>query len=167
MNELKQRLRCVATGCALVISLQVQAADMPTRQFLPLATAQQLATEAMNSCTDFGYNVSVAVVDASGLTLTHLRNNLAGPHTLESSRRKAFTAASLGRSTAELAKLIKEMPESVGLRDMDPNILILGGGLPISVNGELLGGIGVGGAPGGNLDQSCAKVAIEKVFGGS
>ncbi|MCX4026598.1 heme-binding protein [Spartinivicinus marinus] len=57
----------------------------------------------------------------------------------------------MDRPTADFANLIKKKPELAGLRDMDPNILILGGGLPINANGQKIGGIGVGGAPGGIL----------------
>ena len=167
MNKLNKLLICTATVCVMATGLQAQAADMPTQSFLPLSTAQQLAAEALASCAADGYSVSVAVVDASGVTRALIRADKAGPHTLESSRKKAYTAASMGRPTADFANLIKKMPEVAGLRDMDPNILILGGGLPLKVGGEKLGGIGVGGAPGGHLDQACAQAAIDKVLGKS
>lgn len=165
MRKLKVHLIGAAGICALAFN--VQAADMPTQSFLPLSVSQQLANEALTQCAADGYNVSVTVVDAQGITRTQIRADKAGPHTLESSRKKAFTSASMGRPTADFANLIKKMPEVAGLRDMDPNILILGGGLPIKVHGEKLGGIGVGGAPGGHLDQACAQAAIDKVLGKS
>lgn len=153
----------IATA-ALTGAISAQAAELPTQSYLPLNTAQQLANEALSACAKDGYNVSVAVVDTSGVTRTIIRADKAGPHTIESSRKKAFTSASMGRPTADFAELIKKMPHVAGLRDMDPNILILGGGLPIKVNGEKVGGIGVGGAPGGHLDQACAQAAIDKVL---
>ncbi len=140
------------------------ATNLPTQSYLPLKLAQQLAETALNQCSKDGYAVSVAVVDASGVVKALLRADKAGPHTVGSSKGKAYTSASMGRPTADLAALIKKMPEVAGLRDMDPNILILGGGLPLSVNGERVGGIGVGGAPGGHLDQACAQAAIDKVL---
>lgn len=159
-------LRLAATLTAsLTASLSVHGADLPRAPYLPLATAQALANAALERCAADGYAVSAAVVDAAGVTRALLRADHAGPHTLESSRRKAFTSASLGRPTAELAELIKRMPEVAGLRDMHPSILILGGGLPLRVGGERLGGIGVGGAPGGDLDQACAQAAIAQVLG--
>ena len=63
----------------------------------------------------------------------------------------------------KLAKLIKEKPELEELREMDDRMLILAGGLPIKIGGELVGGIGVGGAPGGHLDQKCAQVGIDSI----
>ncbi|RRJ83981.1 GlcG/HbpS family heme-binding protein [Aestuariirhabdus litorea] len=153
-------------ACAtLGASLSLSAAELPTQTYLPLDTAQALANAAMKSCTAEGYSVSVTVVDAAGLTRAQLRADKAGPHTLESSRKKAFTSASMGRPSGDLAALIKKMPELDGLRDMDPNLLMLGGGLPLKAGDEKIGGIGVGGAPGGHLDQACAQAAIDNVLG--
>ena len=151
-------------SAAMTLAASVQATELPQQAYLNLDTAQKLASAALTQCAADGYNVSVSVVDASGVTRVQIRADKAGPHTLESSRKKAYTSASMGRPTADFANLIKKMPEIAGLRDMDPNILILGGGLPIKVAGEKIGGIGVGGAPGGHLDQACAQAAIDKVL---
>lgn len=154
------------SALTVITAIQSHAATLPQQPYLNLTTAQSLANVALKKCLSQGYNVSVAVVDASGLTRALIRADKAGPHTLESSRKKAFTASSMGRPTADFTNLIKNKPELAGLRDMDPNILILGGGLPIKVNGQKIGGIGVGGAPGGHLDQACAQAALDKVIGG-
>jgi uncharacterized protein GlcG (DUF336 family) len=61
----------------------------------------------------------------------------------------------------DLANLIKEKPELEQLRNMDDRMLILAGGLPIKIGDALVGGIGVGGAPGGHLDQVCAQAGID------
>ncbi|WP_290701906.1 heme-binding protein [Amphritea sp.] len=158
---IKQLLTMAA---AMTLAGSVQATALPQQAYLNLDTAQKLASAALTQCATDGYNVSVSVVDASGITRVQIRADNAGPHTLESSRKKAYTSASMGRPTADFADLIKKMPEVAGLRDMDPNILILGGGLPIKVAGQKIGGIGVGGAPGGHLDQACAQAAIDKVL---
>ena len=67
------------------------------------------------------------------------------------------------RPTSEFAQLITRMPAIQGLRDMDPDILILGGGLPIIMEGDVVGGIGVGGAPGGHLDDACAEAGLKSI----
>ncbi|KAF0192743.1 MAG: hypothetical protein FD165_513 [Gammaproteobacteria bacterium] len=85
------------------------------------------------------------------------RSEAAGPHTVDSSRKKAYTAMSLKESTAKLAALIAEKPELQALRDMNDSILMLGGGLPVRIDGKVIGGIGVGGAPGAHLDEACAR----------
>ncbi len=139
------------------------AEDLPRETFLPVALATQAATAAMEQCKTDGYRVSVAVVGRSGRVKVLLRGDGAGPHTLNSSRKKAFTAASMRRPTSEFAQLITQMPAIQGLRDMDPDILILGGGLPIVMEGGVVGGIGVGGAPGGHLDDACAEAGLKSI----
>lgn len=138
-------------------------AELPKQAVLPLELANQIAQGALKKCAADGHRVSVAIVDRSGVTKVVLRADGAGPHTVQSSTKKAYTAASLGRPTSELANMLKERPELQGLRDMDEKILILAGGLPISIEGELVGGIGVGGAPGGHLDETCAKAGLESL----
>lgn len=142
-----------------------RAAELPTAPYLPLKLAQKAADAAMAKCIADGYRVSVAVVARSGVTKVLISGDGAGPHTVGSSTGKAFTAASLGQPTAKLADLIKEKPQFAGLRDMDPRLVILGGGLPIKIAGNLIGGIGVGGAPGGHLDEACAKEGIKSIGG--
>ncbi|MBI3804106.1 MAG: heme-binding protein [Nitrospirae bacterium] len=135
--------------------------SLPKQSRLPLDLAVKVAGAALKKCLEDGYRVSVAVVDREGVTQSLLRADGAGPHTIQSSTKKAYTAASLGRPTSDLANTLKDKPELQGLRDMDEKILILAGGLPIVVEGELVGGIGVGGAPGGHLDEACAKAGLE------
>ncbi|MBL1378199.1 GlcG/HbpS family heme-binding protein [Zobellella iuensis] len=127
-------------------------------------TAQQLVAAGLNQCAKDGYHVTVAVVDRSGVLKALARHEQAGPHTVESARKKAFTAASMGVVTAELANNIADKPALFGLREMHPDLLILAGGLPVRVKEQLVGGIGIGGAPGGHLDQACAEAALNAVL---
>jgi uncharacterized protein GlcG (DUF336 family) len=150
---------------ALAAIASAQAAELPTTPYLPLAMAQKAADAAMAKCIAGGYRVSVAVVARSGITKVSISGDGAGPHTTGSSTGKAFTAASMGQPTAKLAGLIKDKPELEGLRDMDPRLVILGGGLPIKIAGKLVGGIGVGGAPGGHLDEACAREGVKSIGG--
>ncbi|MCE7984584.1 MAG: hypothetical protein DYG89_25710 [Caldilinea sp. CFX5] len=140
------------------------AIELPTQPYLPLTMALDAASAALAQCEADGYRVSVAVVDRSGELKVLLKGDGAGPHTVNSSRGKAFTAASLGRATGELATMIAENPAVAGLRNMDERMLILAGGLPIVVNEVVVGGIGVGGAPGGNLDEACAQAGIDQML---
>jgi len=117
----------------------------------------------MDKCIKDGYRVSVAIVARSGETKVLLRADGASPHTVGSSTGKAFTSASMGQPTMKLANLIKDKPELEQLREMDGRMLILAGGLPIKIGDALVGGIGVGGAPGGHLDQACAQVGIDTI----
>ncbi|NOT95854.1 MAG: heme-binding protein, partial [Nitrospira sp.] len=75
----------------------------------------------------------------------------------------AYTAASLRRPTTELAELINKVPTLQVLREMNDQVIILGGGLPIEIAGEVVGGIGVGGAPGAHLDDACAQAGLDAI----
>lgn len=154
---------CAAFAMALGYGPSGAATDLPQRPYLPLTMAQQAAAAALQKCAADGYRVSVSLVDRAGVSQVVTRADGAGPHTINSSFRKAYTAASLGQSTQDLAKLIEDKPELQGLRNMDNQILILAGGLPIKFGAETVGGIGVGGAPGGQLDEACARAGVESI----
>jgi len=130
---------------------------------LPLHMAHRAVQAAVESCKKDGYRVSASVVDRAGVLRTMERADGAGPHTVESSRKKAYTAASVRRPTTELADLINKVPTLQALRDMNEQILILGGGLPIEIGGEVVGGLGVGGAPGAHLDDACAQAGLDAI----
>jgi uncharacterized protein GlcG (DUF336 family) len=139
------------------------AEDLPREAILPLASANKAAAAALEKCKQDGYKVSVAVVDRAGLVRTLMRADGAGPHTVDSSSKKAYTAASLRRPTSELAEMIAKTPPLQALRDMNEKILMLGGGLPIEIGGEVVGAIGVGGAPGAHLDDACAQAGLDSI----
>lgn len=144
---------------------QVQAqASLPQETYLPLDLALQTASAALAQCQADGYRVSVAVVDHGGVLKVLLRDNGASTMSISSGTRKAYTAVNFGRSTQELATAVAENPALEGLRQIDPQVLILGGGLPIVVNDVIIGGVGVGGAPAGNLDEVCAQAGINELL---
>ena len=165
-------VRALVCSLAAIVLLNLSRAsyaqapvELPQQPYLPLEMALQAANAALAQCEADGYQVSVAIVDRGGALKMLLKADGAGPHTVNSSWKKAYTAASLGRPTQELAQTIAENPETAGLRDMDPQILILAGGLPIIVNETLVGGIGVGGAPGGQFDVACAQAGLDVMLG--
>lgn len=152
------------TASWLIMTGAGRAADeLPKEPVLPLATANKAIQAALETCKRDGYRVSVSVVDRAGLLRAMGRADGAGPHTIDSSRKKAYTASSLRRPTTELAELINKVSTLQALRDMNENILMLGGGLPIEIGGEVVGGIGVGGAPGAHLDDACAEAGLDAV----
>ena len=103
--------------------------------------------------------VTITVVDKSGQTLAVLRHHNAGVHTIRASYKKAYTASSQKRETAEIAKGLKNGTIPEDLRFLDENILAMDGGIPIYVNGKVVGGIGVGGAH-GDEDVRIAKAGL-------
>lgn len=156
-------IRTVALTAALMAPVAAFAQDLPTAPYLPLDMATEAAQAAVEACSAEGHNVSVAIVARSGNTSVLLRADNAGPHTVGSSTGKAFTSASLGRDTAGLAGFIGGNPQNDGLRDMDNRLVIQAGGLPIKIGGALVGGIGVGGAPSGDIDASCARAGLDAI----
>jgi len=149
--------------CGLPVIYPALADELPKESVLPLVMADKAVHAALESCSKDGYRVSVSVVDRGGVLRAMGRGDGAGSHTVDSSRKKAYTAASIRRPTTELADLIHKMPTLQALRDMNSEILILGGGLPIEIAGEVVGGIGVGGAPGTHLDDNCAQEGLNAI----
>ena len=152
--------------CLLIspIYFSVTLADeLPKESVLPLGLANKAIQAALETCTKDGYRVSVSVVDRDGVLRAMGRADGAGPHTVDSSRKKAYTAASLRRPTSELADLIANVPTLQALREINGEVLVLGGGLPIEIGGEVVGGIGVGGAPGTHLDDACAQGGLDAI----
>jgi uncharacterized protein GlcG (DUF336 family) len=139
------------------------ATNLPTEKVLPVSLSTEAAQGALAACEAKGFHVSVAVTDQSGLVRVLLRDDKAGPHTLDSSVKKAYTATSLGLSTGVLTKIVAEHPDAAGLKDMNEKILIMQGGLPIKAGAEVIGGIGVGGTPNGDTDEACARAGLDKI----
>lgn len=156
-------IRTLTLAAAFLAPVAVFAQELPTEPYLPLAMATQAARAAVDACAFEGHNVSVAIVARNGVTTVILRADTAGPHTVGSSTGKAFTSASMGRDTAGLAGFIAANPENDGLRDMDNRMVIQAGGLPIRIGDALVGGIGVGGAPAGAIDETCARAGLDAI----
>lgn len=161
----KIRAGVVLSVLAIMMGMTAVASadDLPKESLLPLHLANKAIHAAMEACKKDGYRVSVSVVDRAGVLRAMGRADGAGPHTVDSSQKKAYTAASLRRPTSELAELIGKVPTLQALREMNDHILILGGGLPIEISGDVVGGIGVGGAPGAHLDDACAEAGLDAI----
>ncbi|MDF3822780.1 heme-binding protein [Leptospira sp. 96542] len=129
---------------------------------MSLELANQLASGTLASCAANGYNVAVTVVDRAGTVRAVQRADNAGPHTLEASRLKAYTSASAKNSTLAIMEASQKNPAAANLGSI-PGYLLLGGGVPVKAGDEVIGAVGVGGAPGGHLDEQCAVAAIAKV----
>jgi len=156
-------IRNIVFAATLLAPLAATAQELPTAPYLPLETAIKAADAALKACVAGGNNVSVAIVARDGSTKVLLKADNSGPHTGSSAEGKAFTSAALGRDTAGLAEFIAAKPANNGLRDMDPRMVIQAGGLPIKFGKALVGGIGVGGAPSGDIDAGCAVAGLKAI----
>jgi|TARA_B110000438_G_C15654268_1_gene580944 uncharacterized protein GlcG (DUF336 family) len=135
-----------------------------TFKSLNLETAMELANGTLLECRKRGFQISVAVVDRSGILQILLRDRFAGPHTPETARRKAWTAISFRTDTQQLAELTQPGELVSGTRQID-GALMLGGGVQILSAGSIVGGVGVSGAPGGDSDDACARAGILAIEG--
>jgi uncharacterized protein GlcG (DUF336 family) len=153
------------TFAALATSAAFSAAHaqaVRSERNMSLELANQLASATVSSCLASGYNVTAAVVDRAGQLRALHRADNAGPHTLDSAQAKAFTSASAKSNTLAMMEGAQKNPAAANLVHI-PGFLLLGGGVPVKVGNDVIGAVGVGGAPGGHLDEQCAVAAIEKV----
>ena len=133
-----------------------------TERNMSLELANQIAGQTVAACSAAGYNVAATVVDRAGTVRAVQRADNAGPHTLEASRLKAYTSASARNTTLAMMEASQKNPAAANLKDI-PGYLLLGGGVPVRAGNEVIGAVGVGGAPGGHLDEQCANAGIAKV----
>ena len=130
-----------------------------TQKALSLDAAQAIAHGAVEKCRADGYRVSVTVIDSGAALKAFLRDDGSGPHTIDFSRRKAYSALTFKRTSAETGKAWAANPPA-------PNIegtVGTAGGVPIKVGNEVIGAVGVSGAPGGDKDEACANAGIAKI----
>lgn len=133
-----------------------------TEKNMSLELASQIAAQTVAACTADGYAVTATVVDRAGGVRAVQRADNAGPHTVEASRAKAFTSASAKAPSLAIMENAQKNPAAANLKDI-PGFLLLGGGVPVKVDNEVIGAVGVAGAPGGHLDDQCAQTALSKV----
>ncbi|UCE32869.1 MAG: heme-binding protein [Burkholderiales bacterium] len=155
-------LATVVLGFAGATSLAADLRAVSTVRSLTLEAARVAAVAALEDCKARGATVAVVVVDRSGVPLTLMRDPLAGMHTPDTAFRKAWTAVSFKGGTSELMRETRADSDNSGIRFL-PNVAMLGGGLPVRSAGQLVGGIGVSGAPGGDMDDDCAEAGIEAI----
>jgi uncharacterized protein GlcG (DUF336 family) len=145
--------------CALASPADAQVIthrDVGVRMGLAIAVA------ALDQCEKDGNSVSVAVVDQAGRLRVFLQADNANPHNIELARRKAYTALTFRRPSAEWAKRTAE-GDVTGQRSLT-DVIPLGGGVPIMIGEDAIGSIGLSGAPGGQpKEEACAKAGIAKV----
>jgi len=129
-------------------------------RIMSAAIANKIATTAEQTCKKKGYQVSVAVVDRYGNLISFSRDPLAGAHTIDVARDKAYTAATFQGDTLTLAKQLDFLKGT-------PHLSLVGGGIAVKLGGYMYGAVGVSGAPRdklpGDVDHACAMTGIEAV----
>lgn len=136
-------------------------AQLVTEKVLSAKAALAIAETAYETCIAQGYHVSVHVVGRDGEVLVGLRGDGTSPHTFENSQRKAYTARTFRSSSGEFAQRLKDNP-TFGA-SLLTGVIAIQGGLPIKIGDDMIGGVGVSGAPGGDKDEACSKAGIDKI----
>lgn len=146
----------------ILAATAASAQGVRTEKNMSLELASQIAAQTVAACTANGYAVTATVVDRAGGVRAVQRADNAGPHTVEASRAKAFTSVSAKAPSLAIMENAQKNPAAANLKDI-PGFLLLGGGVPVKVDNEVIGAVGVAGAPGGHLDDQCAQTALSKV----
>jgi uncharacterized protein GlcG (DUF336 family) len=154
------RVSVLATSFILVAAPAL--AQVPqVEKNMSMALSMSIMQGALDQCTKDGYKVSVVIVDKGGNVAASVRGDGTGPHTMEFARMKAYTARTRNQTFLATQKQMED-PAFAFLRQI-PNVVGVGGGVPIRAGNEVIGGVGVSGAPGGEKDEVCANAGLAKV----
>ena len=156
-----------ATGLTAALAAPARAEDVLTVHRLSAALAAEAVTEAVATCAKQGYKVTATIIDSDGVPQAMLRGDGASMTTIGAARDKAYTVFMLGAprnedTSAAIAQRMAASQTPGGLAKL-PHILLAAGGVRIKAGNEAIAAIGVGGAPGGDLDEACAKAGIDKI----
>jgi len=150
-----------AAVLSLAFTASASAQAPQTEKNVSMKMALMIIDGALEQCSKDGYKVSVAIVDKGGNLAASVRGDGTNPHTMEFARLKAYTSRTRGQTSLEFMKLT-DKPESAYLKQI-PNVVAVGGGVPIKAGTEVIGAVGISGAPGGEKDEVCANAGIAKV----
>jgi uncharacterized protein GlcG (DUF336 family) len=150
----------VVIGTAAILCASATAQGLVTQRVLSLGMAKTIAEATIGECKAKGFHTSAVVVDRGGQVLVMLRDEAAPPSTAEMARRKAYTARTFRTTTLDFQKHTMD-PAYAAQRDV-PDILALGGGVPIVLGNEVIGGVASSGSS-QDQDDACAKAGVAKV----
>ena len=152
-------LACEATLAPLAMADE-PVASLVNERSLGSEAALVLAQSALQACREQGFHVSLAVLDRHARALVAISDEAANPHTAENASRKAYTALTTRGPSGELGK---RPPNALASFLQLANTTAAEGGLPIFAGQELVGAVGVSGAPGGDKDAACAQRGISRI----
>src|SRR5262245_37296983 len=155
-------LKAVAgISVGMILSAGIATSQGPvTQRNLSLGLAKTIAEGALAECKSKGFNTAAAVVDRAGQVMVMLRDEQATAQQLEMARRKAYTARMFRTTTLEFQK--RTMDPSLAAQRQIADILALGGGVPIQIGNDTIGGVGSSGSS-QEGDDACAKAGVAKV----
>lgn len=153
--------RILAGLLFLVLAMPAaRATDIISVKLMTLDLAVDIAQGAIDACREDGYQISVVVVDRSGRTQVVMRDVFANQYMTQLAQAKANAVVLSNTSSSALRINRADIAAELNLLD---ELLVLDGGLPVTVAGSMIGAVGVSGAPGGDKDEACAQQGIDGV----
>jgi uncharacterized protein GlcG (DUF336 family) len=159
-SRLRLSALAIASSCTFAIAGPA-GAQLLEHKDLTTSIALTIVQTTIETCKANGYAVSATVVGRNGEIIAQVRGDNTGPHTIENSFRKAYTARTFRSPSGALVERVKADP-TLGLIHLT-NVIANQGALPIKVGDEVIGAAGASGAPGGEKDEACVKAALDKV----
>src|SRR6516162_9708967 len=153
------RVTVLATSLILVTAPALAQAPQVEKN-VSMALSMAIMQSVLDQCAKDGYKVSVVIIDKGGNVAASVRGDGTPPHTMDFARMKAYTART--RNQTSLATMKQMEDPAFGFLRQIPNVVGVGGGVPIRVGNEVIG-VGVSGAPGGEKDEVCANAGVAKV----
>ena len=159
MNNLKV---LIATVMLMSSNTFAQSVQLNQVYSLDSQAARTLVDAAVTACQKIQHKITV-VVDRGGNPLMENRHETVGPHNLGAAEKKAYTALSTKTATMLLSQNAHENKDAKNLTTLS-NLLLLGGGVPVRYESQVVGAIGVAGAGGAKNDHYCAETAVQSIF---
>jgi uncharacterized protein GlcG (DUF336 family) len=154
--------KCGSLFCLLqcMAAASVCAQDVVPSRLMGLDLARDIAQGAIDACRKEGYQVSVVVTDRSGDPLVVMRDVFVSKYMTQLAHGKANAVVLSNSSSAEVRVNMARIRDELNLLE---GVLLMDGGLPVRIEGSLIGAVGVSGAPGGDKDEDCAQKGIDAV----
>lgn len=157
---MKSLIRVSTVLLIFLFSATVFAADVLIQKNIGLEAANDIAKMSVEACRKSGFNVSAVVVDKHGNVRSLMRDDLAAKYTVEIAQRKANMVIMSGIASGSFKTARTDIQQELNHIE---GLIVMQGGLPIRAGGSLIGAVGVSGAPGGDKDEACAAMAIDKI----
>jgi uncharacterized protein GlcG (DUF336 family) len=161
-KRLQPMLGAALAGIVWSSASLASAQTVLTHRDISAEAAFRVAQAAIAACKAQAFDVSVVILDREGNVRLGVRADSAAPHNYENAQRKAYTALTFRRPSAEWARNLKAQPELEGQRSLS-QVIPLGGGLPIKIGAETIGSIGVSGSPNQTFDEGCAAAGLASI----
>jgi uncharacterized protein GlcG (DUF336 family) len=171
-----QRTAIAVFVAATSLTANAQTPPPPAADELPVATAMEFAQAAVAACEANTYKVTALVMGTDYSIKVLLRADGARGMTADIARRKAYTVLKTGKSSGDYGASVAPpagtpaaqpapgaLPGLPPGPNVDQNLIVWAGGLPVKVGGKLVGAVSVSGAPGGDKDAACVEAGLAKI----